>query len=371
MATIGVGMMVKNEQTIICRALDSVKLLADFVLVVDTGSTDGTKGIVTQWLDQDHLNGRIVDEPWVDFGHNRSHVLATMRDIEEVDYTLMLDADEVVVCDHPLTVKAGLTADAYDIPIHRGGLIYPLPRLTRNDKPFYYQGPAHEWLSHVGQHEHASLDGLSIHAGSGGARQADPYRYLHEAKLFENLLAGDTLSDFERQRYTFYLAQSYRDSNQPWAALRTYQQRAELGGWHEECYLSLVNVARLREALCHNDTQPTAQILDTYKQAIDLNPARAEAIHGAARLCRLAGLYGEGYNIAKRGVRLPLHKGLFVETWIYHYGLLDEFAVNAYGAGERLECWLACQTLLRGNAIDDATRARVVKNAEFARQETP
>jgi hypothetical protein len=372
MASVGIGMMVKNEESIITRALDSIFGLADFVLVVDTGSTDDTKGVVSRWLEHTCVNGRILDEPWVDFGHNRSHVLASMRDIE-VDYCLMLDADERVdLGDEPDDLKATLTADAYDIAMHRGPLVYPLPRLTRNDKPFFYQGPAHEWLSCVGPHEHATLAGLWLQAGEGGARQADPDRYAREAVLFSDLLEhGHTLSDFERRRYTFYLAQSYRDSEQPWLALRTYLKRAEMEGWTDEVYLSLVYAARLREQLVANGQQPTAQILDMYKRAADLVPTRVEALHGAARLCRLAGLYGEGYAIAKRGVRLPLYTGLFVERWVYDYGLLDEFAVNAYGAGERLECWLACQALLRGNAIDAATRARVVKNAEFATREAP
>ena len=141
MTTVGVGMMVKNESAIITRALDSAWAIADYVLVVDTGSEDDTKAKVNKWLEDTVHNGRVIDEPWVDFGHNRSFVLAAMRDIADIDYCLMLDADEVIECDDPETVKASLSADAYDLPIHRGPLIYPLPRLTRNSKPFSYQVP--------------------------------------------------------------------------------------------------------------------------------------------------------------------------------------------------------------------------------------
>ena len=40
-----VCLMVRNEEATIGRALDSVRAVADEMLVVDTGSTDGTVGL--------------------------------------------------------------------------------------------------------------------------------------------------------------------------------------------------------------------------------------------------------------------------------------------------------------------------------------
>ena len=40
-------------------------------------------------------------------------------------------------------------------------------------------------------------------------------------------------------RYTFYLAQSYRDCGEKEKALANYMKRAELGFWNEEIYVSL------------------------------------------------------------------------------------------------------------------------------------
>jgi glycosyltransferase involved in cell wall biosynthesis len=60
--------------------------------------------------------------------------------------------------------------------------------------------------------------------------------------------------------------------------------------------------------------------------------------------------------------------GLFVEPWIYEYGLLDEFAVNAYWAGEYRECLDACERILREGKCPEGQRARIVANAAFARQ---
>ena len=48
--TIGLCMIVKNEAHVILRCLDSVRPLVDYVLIEDTGSTDGTQQIVMDWL---------------------------------------------------------------------------------------------------------------------------------------------------------------------------------------------------------------------------------------------------------------------------------------------------------------------------------
>ncbi|MBO0784083.1 MAG: hypothetical protein J2P37_35200, partial [Ktedonobacteraceae bacterium] len=182
----------------------------------------------------------------------------------------------------------------------------------------------------------------------------------HDAELLEDYLKTETDS-FMRQRYTFYPAQSWRDCGEDWQAYKTYRERAKMGGWHEEIYLSLLYAARLLNS--ENDSITT---LDLYKQAIAVNPKRAEAIHDAARICRLNRLYNEGYAIAKQGVRLPLWRGLFVEAWIYAYGVLDEFALCAYYTDQHVESWLACQMILRGDGLTDATRKRIEENAAFA-----
>ena len=43
MISISLCMIVKNEEDILARCLDSVKELVDEIVIVDTGSTDGTK----------------------------------------------------------------------------------------------------------------------------------------------------------------------------------------------------------------------------------------------------------------------------------------------------------------------------------------
>ena len=81
-------MIVKNESKLILRCLESVRPIVDYVLVEDTGSTDGTQEIIREWLTRVGLPGEVYEEPWQDFAYNRSHALSRLRQVDWVDYAL-------------------------------------------------------------------------------------------------------------------------------------------------------------------------------------------------------------------------------------------------------------------------------------------
>ncbi len=106
-----------------------------------------------------------------------------------------------------------------------------------------------------------------------------------------------------------------------------------------------------------------------FMRAYEAFPRRAEALHGAARYCRATGKPHQGYLLARQGLDIPQPgTALFGEPWIYDYGLLDEFAVNAYWAGHNQESLDACERLLREGRISEDMRERIEANAGFARE---
>lgn len=87
MATISLCMIVKNEEKVLARCLDSIADLMDEIIIVDTGSTDSTKEIAGRYTD------RVYDFKWVDdfsAARNFAFEKATM------DYIYSADADEIL-----------------------------------------------------------------------------------------------------------------------------------------------------------------------------------------------------------------------------------------------------------------------------------
>lgn len=81
-------MIVRNEEEVIERCLKSICDLVDEIIIVDTGSTDKTKQIVSKYTD------KIYDFEWVnDFAKARNYSFSKATK----DYILWLDADDVIL----------------------------------------------------------------------------------------------------------------------------------------------------------------------------------------------------------------------------------------------------------------------------------
>jgi glycosyltransferase involved in cell wall biosynthesis len=362
--TIGLCMIVKNEAHVIERCLDSVRPLVDYVLIEDTGSTDGTQQRIADWLGRTGLPGAVIEEPWRDFAYNRSHALAALRAVDSVDYALIIDADDTLEIDSVTDVgvlKAGLDRDCYSVDVRHGSMRHGRPQLCSNRLPFNFRGAIHEFLDCAAPFTRGHLAGVSIRIVGGGGRSRDPERYRRDAELLERVLAAEQ-DDFLRSRYTFYLAQSYRDCGERAKAIDAYLRRSAMGHWNEEVYVSLLCAARLMEETGYD----LEAVLATYQKATDLVPQRAEAIHGASRFCRSKGENRRGFEIARPAIDLPVPGGLFIEEWIYQYGLLDEYAINAYWAGEYGPSLDASLRLIQGGKLPSSMLERVAANARFA-----
>ncbi len=86
--TVSVCMIVRNGQGTLHRCLESVKPIADEIIVCDTGSTDNTIAIARQYTDSVHAI------PWEDdFAAARNHSIEKAK----CDWILWIDADEHLV----------------------------------------------------------------------------------------------------------------------------------------------------------------------------------------------------------------------------------------------------------------------------------
>ena len=87
MITISLCMIVKNEELVLERCLESLKGLMDEIIIVDTGSSDRTKEIAKRYTRQ------VYDYTWEDdFSKARNYALS----FATCDYIYVADADEVL-----------------------------------------------------------------------------------------------------------------------------------------------------------------------------------------------------------------------------------------------------------------------------------
>jgi GT2 family glycosyltransferase len=239
--TISLCMIVKDEEAVIGRCLDSVKDLVDEIVIVDTGSSDNTKAIVKRYTD------RVFDFQWVDdFSAARNFSFDQAR----MDYILWLDADDVLDKENRekfVRLRSELEhwVDAVSMLYHlsfdqNGSPTHSLRRhrLVKRINRFRWQGAVHEYLQ-VGGHVVESDVAVS-HMPV----ERDPDRNL---AIYEKKLAkGETLTP----RDLYYFANECLDHGLHEKAIRYYQQFLEGGGgWVEDeiaacgkiadCYLAL------------------------------------------------------------------------------------------------------------------------------------
>ncbi len=364
-------MIVKNEAPVIERCLRSVLPIIDDWLICDTGSTDGTQEIIRTFFVKHGKPGELHQRPWKDFAHNRSEALRLAR--VKADYTLIIDADDTLELSSDFKLPR-LTLDSYSFDILHQQLRYPRTQLVRNTLPWIYEGVLHEFLARRDakgdrifpeNRSHGPLPGVLIHMTEEGARrrQSQADRYSRDAAVLEAALTTET-DPFLVARYTFYLAQSYRDAGEREKALALYLRRAQLGFWQQEVYVSLWAAGRLKVELNY----PAEEIIEAFVSAAHADPERAEALHDAARYCRDRQRFQQGHDFASRAIDLRSPDGaLFAEPWIYDYGALDEFVVNAYWAGRYEDAVKGCRLLLAPSSkLPESEKQRIEANLRFA-----
>ena len=348
--TICLNMIVRNEAPVIRRCLASVLPIIDYWVVVDTGSTDGTQDVVRHCLKD--VQGVLIERPWVDFGHNRTEALGYARG--HGSYVLVIDADEVLEVSEAFR-KTDLTADSYLVDVHYGSKVYVRKQLLRDCLPWRYIGVLHEYACCDAPEIEQPAIGLRTLVHRDGARARDPLTYRRDAILLETAL----LSEPDNPRYVFYLAQSYRDSGDFELAVRNYKRRVEMGGWSEEIWFSLFQIASLRERMDY----PWGVVMTDYLTAFQFEPARAEPLFRIGMHYQRTGDFHLARLFLSRAIQVPYpsRERLFIEKDVYNYQLLLECAASSRSAGEYQEAITICNQLLRSGLLPPQHIDRVLE----------
>ena len=137
-----VCLIAKNEERFLGRCLESIRSVADQIVLVDTGSTDWTREIAARF------GAEVHSFDWSDdFSAARNVALEQARG----DWILMLDADEELLPESVEVLRKEIRVDnvlAYRLPLvdvgrEEDGQSY-VPRLFRNAPGLFFVGRIHE-----------------------------------------------------------------------------------------------------------------------------------------------------------------------------------------------------------------------------------
>ena len=341
MTSICLALIVKDEEQVIARCIESIRDLIDYWVICDTGSTDGTRARAQNALRD--IPGEWHERPWVDFGHNRSELMALARG--KADYLLLLDADETLTW--TAGVKAKLAADAYTIVHRHPEEQWTNQKLVRGDIAWRYVGAAHELLRAPRKIHTEFLPDVVINVHVDRSERAPKLRRNLE------LLLRELGTDPHNERTRFYVAETYRDlfyqddpSGNPdhaTNAITEYRARIEQGGDSETLAYCLFNVAVLTaDAL---DDWPAA--MASFVEAWELFPDRLEPLYELVKRMRMKGQVNTAYALVRPALEIERPSGgLFVRTWVYDWGIHVEHALLAGLAGDTAAALAATESLL-------------------------
>ena len=227
MISISLCMIVRDEEDVLERCLNSVYDIVDEIIIADTGSTDRSREIAQRFTEH------VLDFPWVDdFAAARNFSFAQAG----MDYIMWLDADDVLPENSRLALmqlKEQLTADidVVMMPYHMAfdendepRFVYERERLLKNHAGFSWKGAVHEAITPSGKIIHAP----QVVIQHRKLKNSDPDRNL---RIFEKQLAkGVQFSPRER----FYYARELYYHQQYKQAIDEFNKFLDMqGGWLE------------------------------------------------------------------------------------------------------------------------------------------
>ena len=358
------NMIVKNESKIILRMLDSVFSLIDSYCICDTGSTDNTMELIQTYFQNKHIPGKIVQEPFQNFGYNRSFALQQCVGMENADYILLMDADMTLRWNEKeieKIKKSLLETTAYYVFQGCETFYYKNVRIVKNNCGMKYWGVTHEYVEvpentvyGIIPREHLFITDI----GDGGSKTD---KFTRDIRLLIQGLEEKP----NNARYTFYLANSYRDNGEKEKAIETYKKRIEIGEWMEEVWFSNFMIGRIYKNM--NDME---RAIYYWLEAFHIFPNRIENLYEIINYYRIKGknqLAYTFYSLAKQQItKFPNWDYLFLEKDIYDFKLDYELSIIGYYYNEnQYNLMLCCMKLFSNSLLEEWMFRNILSNYKF------
>tara|TARA_R110002020_G_scaffold475900_2_gene714000 strand:- start:147 stop:1436 length:1290 start_codon:yes stop_codon:yes gene_type:complete len=371
--TVTLCMIVKDETHIIEQCLKSMAKYIDRYDITDTGSTDGTQDLIKKTMKELGVPGEVHQSDWKGFGDHNGKIGSRTESFVNAknsgaDYAWVIDADDYI--EGNFKYPENMNRDAYAVKMGRSEFSWWRNQIFKMEHVWKYVGVLHEYADCDSKpREELNFDRIMgdyrVIARTEGNRNVgvNPIdKYKRDAEVLEKALEDEP----KNERYWFYLAQSYFDSQQWEKALEAYTKRVEIGGWPEEVYYSLLRCAIVKGVL----NKPMPEVAQAFLDCFNARPIRAEPLWFLARLYRMNDKPAIGYLYARMAAEIPYPENdiLFIQDEIYHWGILDEIGATAFYAGQPLVGQQATLKLLNENLAPREHMERIQNNAKSYEQ---
>ena len=321
--TVCLNMIVKNESKIITRLLNSVLPIIDCYCICDTGSTDNTVQLIQEFFSNKNISGKIVNEPFKNFAHNRNFALQSCVGMS--DYVLFLDADMILKVNN-FDKKSLLNNDYFFLLQGSESFYYQNTRIIKNNGLFKYVGVTHEYIESPPNSTSSLIEKdklFILDIGDGGSKN-DKFdrdiRLLSEAIVLEP----------KNERYHFYLANSYHDCGKFEQAIDIYKKRIELGGWEQEVWYSYYRIG-----LCYKKLNKMEEAICTWMNGYNFSQLRVENLYEIIHYYRIISKHKLAevfYNIASSilSKTVDKEKFLFLHNDVYTFKIYYEHTIFAF-----------------------------------------
>lgn len=355
-------MIVKNEEKIIERCLNSIKDLVDYVSISDTGSSDKTIEKIEQYLKDNRIFGSVHRHEWKNFGINRNlsleeakKNLSSLGWSLENTYFLLLDADMLLEIGKDFK-KNELFADSYLIEQKNTSQTYYNIRLIKASLPWRCVGVTHEYWSCQQPVNESKLQTLKIDDRDDGGSKSD--KFVRDVQLLKKGLEEEP----GNSRYMFYLAQSYKCLKDYGEAIKWYQNRIEKGGWTEEVWYAKFMIGQ-----CYEEQGKWDQALAKYLEAYEFMPERAEPLQQISTYYRIHQQHHLAYLFAKKGASIPypVNHILFVSYPVYEYLFDQDLSISSYYTPFKEEGYAANNRLMLKKNIPQHIKDQSFRNMIF------
>ena len=342
--TYALVMIVKNAAADIERCLAAARPYISSWTICDTGSTDGTQGLIRATLDG--IPGTLYEDEWANFGHNRS--LALERARGTADWLLLMDADMAV------TIEPGFvpdpTVDAYMLEMGTyTDFSYRLPLLVRGDIPWKSFGPVHEYTARSDGLGYSTTPTDLVRVDMGNVYRGSLEKYNGYAALLEPWLAEHP----DDARSTYYLAQSYQCVGRNEEARTWFAKRAAMGGFMAEAAYA----AYLAAMLAPDWPTKASELMAAW----EMHPERLEPLHELVRGLNQRDQHRTAYALACVAP-MDCTDILFVHRSVWNWGMTFERSIAAWYCGFPDETRALSENLLERDDLPADVRAAVERN---------